>query len=119
MDLENAIKQEELIKMFRYYESSEEAKIKLADSIADKNIAIYLKYLKHEENIKKLDVAEKFLNYAKMIIEKKGQEVRLITYFIKRFLEFKELRKKIKHEQDVKEKTKIQIELKKRGLWEI
>jgi len=119
MGLEKTMNRDELIKMYLYYESEEEAKVKLADCIADKNIEAYLKYLKYEQGVKQLDVAEKYLEYARQDVEKSGYMVEVINCFIRRFKNYTELRRKYKEEKDKKEKEKMERELKNRNLWEI
>lgn len=107
----------DLVKMYNYYESGEEAKKNLADAIADKYIKVYLEHLKYKEKIKNIEKAENFLICTKKMLENRHKTTEVLDYFIKRFLNFKKLKKEYTNNAEKKEREKIKRELQNRKLW--
>jgi phage-related tail protein len=118
--LEDILTQNEMIKIESYLNSNDYGKINIAKTKLDKFIKDYLIYSKNKYQIRKLDEALKFLQIKYDDLINNGINNIILKNIIDRFIEYKEIREKIKSMDDNNiEKDRLIKVLNIRGLWEI
>jgi hypothetical protein len=113
MTISESFTMEDAKKVHEYLESGKEPKIKIAQAKIDQFIKIYLKHLKYELKINRLDVG---LTNLEALSTNDNLAIKEV---INRYREYMDKRKVINGLQESDEKNRLIQELKMRDLWEI
>lgn len=117
IELDKELPQSEMIKLKGYLESEDSGRINVANGKIDSFIKSYLKCLKYDYNINKLDYALEILEASKLA--ENGTDNIVSQTITQKFKEYIESRKIIKELPEGTEKEKRIRLLKVRQLWEI